>query len=360
MALVSVVYELSCAVTTKTTTSFTLFSDNIDSSRSSSSYDNNYPNGVDDISFTAISMTTATYVSPSYDIDTESSAVSVADEATFCDIDASVTVTMTTQVYSSSSSSLPSELSIKYVIFSAVVNAVTSTTTSYVPPSSYNNDRINNNDGSNDEYMDVFDSTDITKMTRSLFHNGGSFTAIYESYTNTIASSMNTAIYFAVIDADSSADITKTTTSSSQPSTASAITLKTYNTVYNLYFDTVYDGRTGYNDFDLYFDTIFDGRISGSNGSFGRVTKITASYDSSNNQPSYDNNNNKFDSFSALFHIIDQGSVLYLIRFQILLYNQQYVYDDGYNYSLSCVSVSVFCFCCGRSNGFCLENDNII
>ena len=47
---------------------------------------------------------------------------------------ASSVITMTTQVYSSSSS--PFELSNKYVMFSAVANAVTSTTPSYMSPSS--------------------------------------------------------------------------------------------------------------------------------------------------------------------------------------------------------------------------------
>ena len=125
------------------------------------------------------------------------------------------------------------------------------------------------------------------------------------------------------------------------------ITMNTYNTVYNLYFDlyfdTVVDGCTGENYFDLYFNTIFNGRISGYNGLFDHVTKITVSYDSSNNQPLDDNNNSKCDSFGcnnkdnllnrtnktrmtdAIFHIIDQRSVLYLI----LLYNQQYVLPSG-------------------------------
>ena len=96
---------------------------------------------------------------------TESSAVSSADEAIFWGIDAPVTVTMTTQVCSSSS--LPSELLITYVIFSAVVNAVTSTTTLYVSPSSSNNNHNNNNNGSNDGYMNVFESADITKKNKT-------------------------------------------------------------------------------------------------------------------------------------------------------------------------------------------------
>ena len=40
--------------------------------------------------------------------------------------------------------------------------------------------------------------------------------------------------------------------------------------------------------------------------------------------------NNKFQ-VDACLHIIDQGSVLYLIVKQILLYNQQYAYNDGNN-----------------------------
>ena len=50
-------------------------------------------------------------------------------------------------------------------IFSAFADAVTRTTISYTPSSSHNN-----NDGSNDEYNDVFDakSSVFTMMTRNL------------------------------------------------------------------------------------------------------------------------------------------------------------------------------------------------
>ena len=92
-----------------------------------------YTDDIDEISFTAVLMTTSLYGFPSYDIDADLSAVSVANEATL------TTVMMTTQVCSS-----PSSL-----------------------------------------------STIVTMMTDNI----------------------NTAVYFAVIDAESSAAITMMTTS---------------------------------------------------------------------------------------------------------------------------------------------------
>ena len=42
-----------------------------------------YTDNVDEISFTVVSMTIVLYALPSYDIDTESSDISIANEATF-------------------------------------------------------------------------------------------------------------------------------------------------------------------------------------------------------------------------------------------------------------------------------------
>jgi len=74
-------------------------------------------------------------------------------------------IPMTTQVYSLSSSS-PSELSNKSVIFSAVANAVTSTTTSYMSPSSTNTNNnplsLNNNGVTSDtSYQLVYRMTTV-------------------------------------------------------------------------------------------------------------------------------------------------------------------------------------------------------
>ena len=122
-------------VTMKPTTSSTLFYYYIDSARSSSSsYDNTYTDGVDGISFTA---------------------VSVADKVMFSGSNAPVTVTRTTQVYSKSSS-MPFESSNNHVtLFSAVAEA--DTITSYTSLSSNNNNGCvgdnNSSFGSNDEYI---------------------------------------------------------------------------------------------------------------------------------------------------------------------------------------------------------------
>ena len=65
------------------------------------------------------------------------------------------------------------------------------------------------------------------------------------------------------------------------------------------------------------------------------VTSTTPSYLSPSST-----NNNPFDfSSDNSFHIIDHGSVLYLVL-QILLYNQPYVYDHSNNDSVSSVTVT--------------------
>ena len=47
--------------------------------------------------------------------------------------------------------------------------------------------------------------------------------------------------------------------------------MKTYDTVYNFYFDTVFDGRTGDNDLDLYFNTILDGCTGNNDNYYGDI-----------------------------------------------------------------------------------------
>ena len=248
---------------------------------------------------------------------------------------------MPTQVYSSSSSSLPSKLSNKYVSFSSVANAVTSTTTSYVSPSTYNNDN-NINDVSNDEYMDVFDSTDITKTTtsspRSLFHNGDSFTAIYELNANAIAYSMNTAKHSAIINAESSADMTKSTISYVSPSNdidtkSSAVSVVEETTLaYDL--SNNIPSSFNYNN-DLHFDLVLylvfvEILLYNQQNVFSYSTVTLKTYDTV-----YDL---YFDAtFGTPFHIIDHGSVLYLNLIQILLYDQQNV--------ISCAAVTTDMTC---------------
>jgi len=61
-----------------------------------------------------------------------------------------------------------------------------------------------------------------------------------------------------------------------------------------------------------------------------------SSYSNNNNnqQYPYDDDDNDIRIMSLLvvpLHIIDHGSVLYLILLQILFYNQQYVYNQSYN-----------------------------
>ena len=149
-----------------------------------------------------------------------------------------------------------------------------------------------------------------------------------------------------------------------------------YNDDFDLYFDTVFDvlswvyNENGSDSFDgtsdnvffLYFDTVFDALLSVYNendndndndsNSFGRTGDTKIFYEIFNNESLYDNNNHNLlgctgitlqnnDTAITMFyyplHVIDHGSVLYLIL-QTLLYNQQYVYDDGNNDSVSFVT----------------------
>ena len=152
------------------------------------------------------------------------------------------------------------------------------------------------------------------------------------------------------------------------------VTLKTYNTVYNLYFVTIFDGCTSGNDFDLYFDTVLDASSLNSNDNdnddFGHTdnTMIYTIYDDDssaiNDAPFTvmmtaqvhssqllkdiaitngttdhialhtitaaviastvgDNNNNATDAaifisfINSPLHIIDHGSLVYLILLQL-------------------------------------------
>jgi len=240
-----------------------------------------------------------------------------------------------------------------------------------------------------------------------------------------------------VIDAESSAVITKTTTSSSRLSnsnrsdsstatmrmllyklntvsdvdtmfklnvdTTSPAIMKSYNTVYNLYFNTVFDsrssisndsdsfgrillviqhdpsiynnpssfnnaedysGRTGNNDnhygdttvsnslivtlktydtiYDLYFDTVVAITVAVGAPFVITMTTCDSSYHPTGTVlcPVYQQTI-VAPIFITLLpsHIIDHGSVSYL-TLQILLYNQQYVYDDGNKDSVSSVTVT--------------------
>ena len=129
-------------------------------------------------------------------------------------------------------------------IFSAVTDAVTKKTTSYMSPSLYNNNNNNNNnnnDSSNDEYMGVFDTTScadndsLTTVTNDytilglrqlklVSYNTCTTSsivqaivatifktpALYESPSAFYNGDTNAPVYFAVIDAEPSANFTKT------------------------------------------------------------------------------------------------------------------------------------------------------
>ena len=152
------------------------------------------------------------------------------------------------------------------MIFSAITNAVTSTTTLYVSPSSYNNDGIN------DKYVDVFDSADITKTTISYVSpfndidtEPSAVSVVNEatsSYdlSNNNPSSLNynidlhfdTVLYLVLTEIllYDQQNVTCTMnilrlgqltllSYNTLSSTVRAITLNTYNTIYDLYFNTV-------------------------------------------------------------------------------------------------------------------------
>jgi len=145
-------------------------------------------------------------------------------------------------------------------------------------------------------------------------------------------------------------------------STSVIVSLKIYDTIYisnydttfdidlGLYFDTVFDDRTGATDFDLYFNTELDAPSSVNNDSFSRTMRRLNLFYGRNDSTYYHTGTVLRPVYQQMFvvtifitllrsHIIDHGSVLYLTQ-QILLYNQQYVYDDCNNDSVSSVTVT--------------------
>eukprot|EP00751_Fragilariopsis_kerguelensis_P031470 CAMPEP_0170923644 /NCGR_PEP_ID=MMETSP0735-20130129/11164_1 /TAXON_ID=186038 /ORGANISM="Fragilariopsis kerguelensis, Strain L26-C5" /LENGTH=200 /DNA_ID=CAMNT_0011323279 /DNA_START=1339 /DNA_END=1938 /DNA_ORIENTATION=+ len=129
-----------------------------------------------------------------------------------------------------------------------------------------------------------------------------------------------------------------------------------YATIYDLYFNIVIviivaDALTAGNNDNTYFNTVIiiivaDAPTAGNNADEAAFPTATASmttlvYSLSSSSPSELSNNymtssdNNYGSFGRVTtttpsHIIDHGSLSYL-TLQILLYNQQYVYDDGNN-----------------------------
>ena len=225
--------------------------------------------------------------------------------------------------------------------FTVIVDAVTRIPTPYTSP------LHDNNDGGNNEYLYVF--------------NVISSAAIKINTNDT-----NAPVYFAIIDAESSADITKTTTSSSQSLNNNRSSFNngdsfvcTGDNDFDLYFDTVFHalssdyndkdgyffGCTGENYSDLYFDTVFNAVSSVYNDknsdSFGCTSGTKIFYEIFNNISLYDNiNDNSLgrtnktlqnnDTTVMMFHyplnIIDHGSVVYFYHLKVLLFNQQCVF----------------------------------
>ena len=207
---------------TRTTTSYTFPSCNIDSSTTADNDKDLYY-----VVMKVYDMTNDTLVSVSVSVTDEATHnVSVVDEASSAD-----TVTMTTQVYSSPSSS---ESSNDHVAFLTVANetyfadidtsssgVMVTTTTLY---ESYIDERtpvVTTSSIITTKNTTLFESHSIvhdrifSTMKTTVFNefpfafNDGTISTAVKMMTN----DMNAAVYFAVIDAESSADITNTATS---------------------------------------------------------------------------------------------------------------------------------------------------